>query len=246
MPARKLLAQVSLAHRSGFGKDRVVNTFAIDDPGGVFDPTAPLPLTSALSDFYNATHAAGASLAFYMSDEISRAVSAHSVKIFDVTSHLDGSPHGSPIAVDYISTTTAAVGAASMPSEVACVMTLRSANYLSYRIEQPDADAPPDGKVDRPRQRASGRIFLGPWAQGAGAEDGNGANRVSSTLQTLILDSAETLFDGLLTAGFIWSVWSRKDQQFKAMETVQVDDAWDTQRSRGVAATGRASRIVNP
>jgi hypothetical protein len=114
---------------------------------------------------------------------------------------------GPPIA---IKTATQPAPAAPGPREVACC--------LSYRAGP-----------STPRSR--GRIFLGPIRAGAMNSDyvtGMVGNAANSLGQKLI---------SILALGATWSLYSRTVQGFAEITNWSVDNAWDTQRSRGIPPT---------
>lgn len=108
----------------------------------------------------------------------------------------------------------------SLPAEVACVMSIHG-----------------DPPVT-PRRR--GRLYLGPLNVSAQI-DGTTLlpARVSDTFATNVATAA----DGVLTAAVGWSIWSPTSSLMVAVTAGFVDNAWDTQRRRGVDAT---SRILFP
>ncbi len=116
-------------------------------------------------------------------------------------------PTGPPVAV---ATAQQAIQGGPGPREVACA--------LSYRAGP-----------STPRSR--GRIFLGPVAMaGIGGEYvsqqvGDAANQLGLALASIV------------TLGAQWSLYSRTVQGFAAITNWSVDNAWDTQRSRGLPAT---------
>jgi hypothetical protein len=79
--------------------------------------------------------------------------------------------------------------------------------------------------------RSRGRVFLGPVAaQGITAEtvSGDVGNNAKQLGERLAL---------IATLGAQWSLYSRTVQAFAAITNIWVDNAWDTQRSRGIPAT---------
>jgi hypothetical protein len=79
--------------------------------------------------------------------------------------------------------------------------------------------------------RSRGRIFLGPVAQFS--ISGEYVNQG-------IANSAKRIGLGLIsiqTLGAAWSLYSRTVQGFAEITNFSVDNAWDTQRSRGLPAT---------
>jgi hypothetical protein len=115
---------------------------------------------------------------------------------------------GPPVAT---ATATQAGGSVPGPREVAVA--------LSYRSSTPST----------PRTR--GRIFLGPVADfsisGEYVNQGiaNSAKRIGLGLLSIV------------TVGAQWSLYSRTVGGFAAITNFHVDNAWDTQRSRGLPAT---------
>lgn len=106
-------------------------------------------------------------------------------------------------------------------------------------METPDG-ADPGGAVDRPRQRRSGRIFLGPFNVAAMA-DVTDRCRPSQFLIDQALERIQNLALGLGNNGHWVCVWSRVDGAFYRITHAQVDNAFDTQRRRGVEATVRTT-----
>lgn len=88
---------------------------------------------------------------------------------------------------------------------------------------------------DTTTARRRGRIFLGPLSGGDVAQA-----RPSSTLigDTITLGQAIRAA-GLLGSGLGWQIYSPTDAVSSLIETISVDDAWDTQRRRGLAPTAR-------
>lgn len=235
------LTTVTIAAASGLSEDAVVNQFVFNCDGSVAG--AHPDIDAVLNDFYNAVQASGAKIAQYLSNSLGgTSPAACTVRTYDITDHLDGSPHGSPVAETTFGLAARTASTVSLPDEVALVLTLRGTNWASQPIERADG-ADPGSAIDRPRQRYSGRIFLGPFNSSANVEvDGHG--RPSATLRTTILDAAEALSNGIQVGGHDWAVWSRVDATYHEMNSVQIDDAWDTQRRRGVAPTARTTRLV--
>lgn len=86
-----------------------------------------------------------------------------------------------------------------------------------------------------PQARRRGRIYIGPILANV-----NVSGRPSSTTRTAIADAAEALRTALNTdPNHYWAVWSTVDQEAVEVQNGWVDDAFDTQRRRGVEATSR-------
>lgn len=241
-----MLATVTMEHTSGIAKDRVVNTFAMK--GNVLDTVAAQGgrIAACLTSFYNDVQSSGSTLASYLSHGISRAAGGATVRVYNLDGHEDGTPHGSPIYQSNFTMAAVAGATSPQPEEVACVLTLRANQWAEQPIERPDG-VDLDGDIDRPRQRYSGRVFIGPLNNGTNTPVAN-ISRPNTTFKTTLLDAGEGLYDDLAAAGTIinWCVWSRQDHVLRPITDVQVDDAFDTQRRRGATPTLRTNRVVFP
>lgn len=241
----QLLATITLKHKSGFPEDDIVNSFAIDaDPQ--WDNTAIGEISIPLFNFYfTDTTQAARRVADNLGPGLVRGPGGAVCDIYDITGKLDGSPHGSPVATDVKDTTPSrAEPAAGLPEEVALKVTFRAENYDLQPVERADG-VDPGAEVDRPRQRYTGGFYLGPLATGWSYTN---ANKVRPTplYITDTLNAAERLVDELAAFGHWLGVWSRSDASLRRVSKVEIDDAFDTQRRRGVAPTVRNARTVYP
>lgn len=240
-----ILADVNLAASSGIVADDVHNTFILEGPVPVQGNT--LPLTACFDSLYNREGATPINMkpASYISRSRTRAVAGCPIRYYDITAHLSGTPHGSPVAVDAI-TLEGSVGQPPLPDELALVVTLRAPAFEQYPVEAPDS-GDPGTALDRPRARHSGRVYFGPFESNAlEAAAPTWHSRPLSTLQTALLDACEAFSDELSVAGYTWQIWSRVNAATYPVYTIQVDNAWDTQRRRGPRATARTSRVIVP
>lgn len=239
-----ILATVGLQALSGKAEDVMVNTFTIDVPAP-FTALIGGDIKFALELFYFSTNAPGVLPIYdYLGPMISRAA-APIVSLYDLTGHLDGSPHGSPVYADTLGMTGAgAAPATGIPSECAAVLTLRGDGWQTALVEVPDgADA--GALVDRPRQRRSGRIYIGPFRSDvAQTAAGTGNVVVNGNLRNAMLYGAQRMKGELDAGGYDWCVWSRKDANLYPITHVQVDNAFDTQRTRGTDSTERDTLAI--
>lgn len=99
---------------------------------------------------------------------------------------------------------------------------------LSYATtDDPDASLP----------RRRGRIYCGPIAGATG-------ERPAPSLIDLILDFGELLGSAGNAGNTTWVMYSRMDSTYAKIESIWCDDAWDTQRRRGIAPSSRTFRDV--
>lgn len=130
-----------------------------------------------------------------------------------VTAYDVGPPPQYPKATAVVNENAPAVGTGTLGRELAMC--------LSYYSEQ-----------NRPRQR--GRMYL--------AQIGTGAFVSVPRPTQALADKAGALAQGLADLGGLdidWSVYSKTDNQARAVTDAWVDNAWDVQRRRGLDATAR-------
>jgi hypothetical protein len=84
--------------------------------------------------------------------------------------------------------------------------------------------------------RRRNRVYLGPLA--TSTVDATG--RVVATYRTNVINAGKALHDAALAAtAWDWKVWSGTDNSDHPVDHLWIDDAFDTQRRRGLTATGR-------
>lgn len=237
-----VLAVTTLAPVSGFPEDAIVNNFAFSVPtltGTVCDS-----LKDAIRRFYDVTGTSqAAAVSAYMSRMIRRdATTPHVIDFYDISGHLDGSPHGSPVfsrAFDIVTTNTSV----PLPSEVSLALTLRGTGWSTALVETADG-SDPGTELDRPRSRKTGKIYVGPFTTSALAAAATPyQGRPDSGLINDLAYAGKHLAEKVAadTSGARWCIWSRSDEFLYTITDVQVDDAWDTQRRRGPDATTRTT-----
>jgi hypothetical protein len=119
----------------------------------------------------------------------------------------------------------AAVDGTRLPGEVAVVLSFHS--LLT--------DVPEEVGATRPGARHRGRIYFGPL--NTASLDASTATVEPAT--NAALRGAALSFMALTTAP--WSQWSRADAVMRTITGGYVDNAFDTQRRRGIAATARTT-----
>lgn len=212
--------QIELPYYTLLPRDVAVNTFHVTCLPGLSAPEMDDVLDAFIS-FYNDDHSGGGSrVAQYLSAVLSRGSFAATATMYD----LDDAEPRPPVAVKPF-TLAAAAGTASIPTEAAICLSFRG----SY----------PPG-VNRGRRR--GRAFLGPLGSLALTAGSSTTMPVpSATALTHVAGSAGWLLGQIPTinAAAFWSIWSRVDSLPVEIISGWVDNAFDTQRRRGNAPTGR-------
>lgn len=221
MADKLMRAQVTIPLDAGLPEDYITNTWYFDGDDALgAQPVESYhnAVMSLLTAFYQAIDGV-----IFPSTVNSPAV----VKIYDMRDPEERVPE----LTDTITLTPTADD--PLPGEVAIV--------ASFRADYESGVNP---------QRRRGRIYLGPIATSA-SEVAFGHSRPSGGARAAIAAACETLQEGqLLNIGdperVRWSVYSPTtdatqsiDDAFNDVMAGWVDDAWDTQRRRGAAATGR-------
>jgi len=143
----------------------------------------------------------------------------HEVKFYA----LPGVQPNYPIAERFFSLSTNPAGTA-MPSEVALVLAFQG-------VRTPGLE----------QARRRGRIYVGPLDTTT-----TSGERPTTAFRTAVVDAA-LAFDAdldTITPIVEWGVWSETNQAMVEIASGWVDDAWDTQRRRGLAPTTRTNFTV--
>lgn len=141
----------------------------------------------------------------------------HEIKYYDLDQAV---PPNYPLAIQTFNLTTAP-SAAGLPSEVAACLSFQGEKVPGF-----------------PQRRRRGRVYIGPIAQAS-----NTSGRPSTTLRSTFAASAVELCDDLKGSSNVaqLAVWSVTDGAAVVVTDGWVDDAWDTQRRRGVQRTARTT-----
>jgi len=151
-------------------------------------------------------------LSSYWSSAIAQ--NGHEVKL----SILPGTPPNYPYFEGTFNLASAPTGVA-IPSECAICLSFQATRQAGL-----------------PQARRRGRVYLGPWGANA-----NTTGRPTSALMTAIANAALTLKSTASSLSTLdgWAVWSTVDQTAYGVDDGWIDNAWDTQRRRGLAYTSR-------
>lgn len=93
--------------------------------------------------------------------------------------------------------------------------------------------------VDASTPRRRGRIYLGPLDT-----NGSGSVRPGAGMIDAVLDFGEALAQVGTASNTTWKMYSQRDNVTAKIEAIFCDNAWDTQRRRGLKPTNRTSRDV--
>lgn len=210
--------QVTFPHNSLIAADSVVNTFSFTGIDNVEDQA--IVAKGKLLAFYN-TVAAGQvnPIKAYLSSEL--ALLSARIKVYDAS---DPEPRVPILDVALGTTSVTPLNTQNLPGEVALA--------ASYAAEA-------ESGVAAARRR--GRIYLGPLNVGAGSGSGATPSRPTTQFRSDVAKACQALAGS--PVGTLWAVWSRKNSAYYVITRGYVDDAWDTQRRRGVATTTRTGWV---
>lgn len=215
------LSQVIFKSIEGEDVNTFVNTSYWFDPGGAFTFSQVADkLETIWEQFYNGDNgAAPAAITAYMGRQINWSDIA--LKVYDLGVAAPRIPEVRSLEM----TQPSAAGA--LPNECAIVLSYRSG-----------AGTTGGGSSD-PRKR--GRMFLGPWKDGAVtfSSGTDGDAKVTPNLLLAIVEAA----DYLLTEpeDLSWQQYSRVANDMSVVAGGFVDNRFDTQRRRGQVATTRTT-----
>lgn len=241
-----ILVKQELTRTNGLAEDVVVNTFVF---AGADTPAvmAAECFVRVRAFYESVTGPNGTGIIDWISPVIGRNPTIGAVfKAYDLTGklaidpaladddHPDGKfpPMGSPVHEEVMGLRVSALSQAPLPSEVALCGTYHAA--LGGTVEEQVIG----GVTTRPRARKRGRLYIGPLVQPAVGAIVNGEVRPAVNLQEDIEYACEQLVAG---GPSDWVVWSRAAGLTYIITGGWVDDAFDTQRRRGGAATNRTA-----
>lgn len=169
---------------------------------------------SVFADITTNVDAFYASLGSYLAPTLLNTTDAHKVRVY----HLSEPEPRPPV---YIGSFTQAGTPVALPAEVAVCS--------SFSAAAPAGTLP---------ARRRGRIYVGPLNDDTGSVVGSYL-RPSPTFRALLAASTKALVEGLADDGWIFSVWSRRDNTLFPVVRGWVNDEYDTQRRRGPEVTTR-------
>lgn len=190
------------------------------------------PLLDAMPSFFNVLATSQSEkLCDYISKVISRGTNASLTEVYDITAHLDGSPHGSPVAMQSWTLGTPDATAPAYPEGVAATISFRADYGTDVEF----------GTGTRPRARDRNRVYLGPLNGAAFVNDGT-TNRCKFST-SFINDCLFQMVGFSSTIGTepdSWNLrqWSRKNALTKICTEAWMDDRPDYQRRRSDPSPG--------
>lgn len=212
-----LFGQVIIPHKDLLAQDAVVNTFNFTGVDDIEDMSTAI-YTRLKSFYQDTTSTSSRAVNQYMSNELN--FPGARLKLYDAS---DPEPRV-PVFDESMGLTQGNIyGGWPLPGEVAICS--------SYRAAAESGTNP---------RRRRGRIFIGPLNANASTQSPNIAARPSSDAISTIAEASLRLAEAS-TLGAAWVVWSRKNDSGSIIHSGYVDNAFDTQRRRGVEANSRGN-----
>lgn len=208
----KVLAQI--AHSSGLPEDVTVNTWAFGNVN-IATATDMDDIAVELLTFYNVLAPAETVLVSHYSPELTDQLT---LKFYDLASPEPRAPIRTQGEVLTNMNTTGG----ALPAEVALCMSFQAVQVSGL-----------------PQARRRGRLYLGPFKNELDVVDTAGG--VGLQLQQTIVATGQRLLDASNSATWYWAVHSPTNDDVNVVNNGWVDNAFDTQRRRGTAATARAT-----
>nr|CRY96768.1 hypothetical protein [uncultured prokaryote] len=206
------LLTVTIGAASNLPEDAIVNTFHFEGGSGLTGPDYE-NLQDMIADFYLGTPTGES---YGISNMIPSAAinGTMTYKIYD----LDDPKPRAPVFEEQVDGVTGWGTGPSLPTEVALVMSMHA--------------APTSGEIQARRRN---RIYLGPLVT---------ATVSSGLVQSVYLDRIAAAARDMLQASnasvtWTWSIWSPTNSEGYPVTGGWVDNAFDTQRRRGISATTR-------
>ena len=220
-----ILVRAVMQGSTGLPADTYVNDFAFHHDSGVAPTDLELlDLFGAVDAFYNFVTTTTNSVAKYIGEAVSRAVT-HEMEFFNIFTM------GSPRLIEpWLGPGAPGTTGVNEPTEVSGVLSFH-ADLTGVQEEVVST---------RPRARRRGRVYVGPLTRDAILFTAAQPVLQSGFTQTL-REAALEMADVASTAGFTWSVWSRADDILRPVVAGWTDNAPDTQRRRGSASTSRVT-----
>lgn len=222
-------------HKSGLAADAVVNTWYFRSIATPVDD-APMDFVTIINDFYNQQYTPLTTSVVQFIATVQMATLRETYKVYD----MDHAEPRTPVLVHTPPTPSPANSAtAALPSEVAVC--------LSYKATAVSGSNP---------ARSRGRFFLGPLNTSIlSADASNSASRPLATARTAILECINRAADlAWTTYNWQWvgfsptnnntAMPSEDPDAWYRINECWMDDAFDTQRRRGVAPTSRIVKAI--
>ena len=180
----------------------------------------------------------------YLGPSIDRSTNLGVIEVYDITAHLDGTPHGSPVGSATFTVPTKNVASGNVPEGVAAAISFRS-DY-GTDVEFAPGTPPGSGPGGRPRSTHRNRIYFGPLDVSAlGSEASTSRCILGSQFQTDALAFMTSIVQ-LTTGPPAWNLqqWSKSKARILRPTLAWLDDRPDYQRRRSDPSSLRQTVVL--
>lgn len=211
---------VVFQNANGLPEDRYVTTWCFELVAAWNPAVHPAAIATALTAFYNNPVGAEMNVSNWLGTQVNRATNAAKV----VSYWLGETPPRAPHSVSW---TVGAINPGTplpLPAEVAVVTSFQS---------------------DKTGPRGKGRVYIGPLNVSAATPTESGDARPTAQFRTVINNAAKGLAESavLVDAGLMWSQLSQVDAEARPVISGYTDNAFDTQRRRGLVTSSRSTWV---
>lgn len=231
--------QAQFPRLSGLPEDEIVNVWHFSCPlVSALSDTLADSIEQRLDDFYNAVNGTATfSISSKMGENLDRTANAVVLSMYEQDEADLGDPWGSPVQTRNF-TLDAAEAGEPLPPEVAICL-----SYHGDLTDVPETavNPTPPPAIIRPAARRRGRLYLGPFQDGANQEDAATKESQPQTATVTAITQSAIALMGANSADIIWVVYSETSLELHEIVGGYVDNAWDIQRRRGNEATARTS-----
>lgn len=237
------LMRVRMHNKDGLALDDSVNDWVVDSSvHPIADAVAVVP--PIIGGFYQ-------TLSQYWGRGVTRTAPSYHIDVYDLTGHLDGSPHGSPVGTFADPTGFTIDAGVAIPAEAAACISYTATGYTAAFEHGPEVSIQTRDSADdvgapvthlgksRPRAHLRGRVFLGPLTSAVLGLDTFQNALLAPTYITAVLAAETSMRSALSAVAWPLQVWSRVDGAVHAVEGGWMDNRIDVQRRRRIKATAR-------
>jgi hypothetical protein len=252
MPTGLFHTKVTFAALSGQAEDAATTSFSYIGSAQNSQTDEGMLIVSEFHNFINGLSTGNVKISDLLGKSLSRAVDSVKVSLYGplTGNQLGGAVKGdastymgSPVYEDFI-TLVGTNGENELPRQATVDLVLRASGWAVAPIEAADG-SDVGTAVDRPRQRKTGRMKLGPFCASAGSVDGSQILRPSSMLVTALLERSNNFRDALNASFNVdLAVWSRTNREMIPVTDVQVPNAFGNAIRRKAKVTARNTTAV--
>lgn len=204
------------------------------------------------SAFINGAQTNGSKLADFLGPSLSRSANMFGVATYGplTGAQLGGAKKGQPATYmgspvfEELYTLLGPAALQELPRQASVDLCLRATGWEVAPVEAVDGSDLATA-VDRPRQRLTGRLKLGPFGDSWDAIGPGGESRPAAQLVNTLLLAANLWRDNAFAEGLTLAVWSRANQSFIPVTDVQVPNAWSNVIRRKPRVTARNTTPVD-